>query len=507
MQATGNFLCIWKYLFAYFEISGPEQRGKYAVCLKAMDLNLVRNPSAAIKAKVQVITLLCILLAACGQNNEHALAEPVVKEGGRASHANKVQLNSVGKESVRKFSPYGECLGRWTFNAVGTKGLEWAVPTSFGKEDPFDYLYGHFDDGTGRGSIEFVSKGLRISMAILGPTTTALRQSILDYRDRMNSHSLAGFQRQLEDQLEEERLIRRNKTLATDETIAAMKAERRATEQSIAEIKAGRYQSKIELGVPNATAFRSDTKASNTFIRGAVALDGHIAVFKAMLLGLTDPTTPNDAEWVEAEASIKDLVSRLRGRQLHEIPREHGLCLPHAFIKDDGQTAHKISASFRFAEYPALIYTANFETIPVGQGSLGTMIKAGGRSATGLFSSLPDGVSVTQRLGPRSAKIGALSAEQGGIVMESREAGNTREGYYVYTGYAGRPGSQLLPGIEVEMESVWRSRYPKLQADPPPYREARSRYDALLKSFHIRSTYQSTPEAELPRDGRGGGGS
>ncbi|WP_373376695.1 T6SS immunity protein Tli4 family protein [Cupriavidus nantongensis] len=452
--------------------------------------------------KGKVVALFLLLIAACGQDNGRTIEGRRSDRGTEQDNlANEVALASIEKESSSRIPSASECLGRWVFNAGAGKSFAWAVPTKLREnDDAFDSLYGRFDDGTGRGSIEFVSQGLRISLAIFGPTTAALRQSILGYRDRMNSHSLAGLQRQLEDQLGEEKLIRGNKSLATAETIASMESERRATERSIADIKADRYQPKIELGVPNATAFRSDTKASNTLIRGAVTLDEHIVVFKAMLLGLAEPTAPSDIEWAKAEASIKDVVSRLRARQLHEIPRDPGLCLPYAFIKDDGRSAHKISASFRFSEDPALIYTANFETIPAGQVSLSTLIKAGGRSATGLFARLPDGVTVTQRLGPRSAKIGALSAEQGGIVMKSTEAGNVWEGYYVYTGYGGRPGSQLLSGIEVEMESVLRRRYQKLQADPPPYQEAQSRYDALLESFHIRPT-NATP-ADRSKSGK-----
>ncbi|ATJ89272.1 hypothetical protein RSP816_15640 (plasmid) [Ralstonia solanacearum] len=113
----------------------------------------------------------------------------------------------------------------------------------------------------------------------------------------------------------------------------------------------------------------------------------------------------------------------------------------------------------------------------------------------GLVGNSPEGMKVTQRLGPRPVKIGALTSEQGGVIVQAQRSGKPpREGYHAYAGNAGWSGSQILPTIEVVMESASREAYPKLNADAPPYAEARPRFDALLKSIRLRPTTPPMPE-------------
>ncbi|MEF9402118.1 MULTISPECIES: hypothetical protein [Ralstonia solanacearum species complex] len=142
-----------------------------------------------------------------------------------------------------------------------------------------------------------------------------------------------------------------------------------------------------------------------------------------------------------------------------------------------------------------MIYKLNFAAVPAGTPSATTLLNATGRSMAGLVGNSPEGMKVTQRLGPRPVKIGALTSEQGGVVVQAQRSGKPpREGYHAYAGNAGWSGSQILPTIEVVMESASREAYPKLNADAPPYAEARPRFDALLKSIRLRPTMPPMPE-------------
>ncbi|AXW64013.1 hypothetical protein CJO94_19780 (plasmid) [Ralstonia solanacearum] len=389
-----------------------------------------------------------------------------------------------------------ECLGRLMFDVPNGANFEWAVPSGASKYGAYERLSQYFDNGTGRGRIEIETPELRTVFAVYGPVTPKLRDEFLNDRKRMNEASLRGRFESLKSQEEDEDLYRRRPELLGPNTKENLAESRRKIERDIADLKADRYQKAVDLGRPDSAAYRSDDqKLASSYLRGSIVLGRHLVAFESMLRGLKNSEDPTEAQWTAAEGALRKLIGQLQARDLYEIPKERGFCLPYAFLRDEGTFGNEISASFRLADSPAVIYKLNFAAVPAGTPSATTLINATGRSMAGLVGSSPDGMKVIQRLGPRPVKIGALTSEQGGVVVEAQRPGKPpREGYHAYAGNAGWSGSQILPTIEVVMESASRERYPKLNADAPPYAEARPRFDALLKSIRLRSTVPPMPE-------------
>jgi hypothetical protein len=95
---------------------------------------------------------------------------------------------------------------------------------------------------------------------------------------------------------------------------------------------------------------------------------------------------------------------------------------------------------------------------------------------------------ITQRIGPRSAKLGGLTATQGGFAARIAPAGEKPfEAYSVLTGYGGWEGSDELPFIVVEMNSKSAKAAPELKSNPPPFKTSMARHEALLQSIRLRN--------------------
>ncbi|WP_231890069.1 T6SS immunity protein Tli4 family protein [Ralstonia solanacearum] len=392
-----------------------------------------------------------------------------------------------------------ECLGRLVFDVPSGTNLEWAIPSKATTYGAYERLSQYFDNGTGRGRIEIETPELRTVFAVYGPVTPTLREEFLNYRVYMNAAKLRGRLSALKSQEEDEGLYRKKPELLGPNTKENLAESRRKIEQDIADLKADRYRKAVDLGRPDSAAFRSDEYTQGaSYLRGSIVLGTRLVAFEAMLLAdIPTHERPTEAQWTAAEDALRKLIGQLQARDLYEMPKERGFCLPYAFLRDDGTFGNEISASFRLADSPAVIYKLNFAAVPAGTPSATTLINATGRSMAGLVGGSPEGMKVTQRLGPRPVKIGALTSEQGGVVVEAQRPGKPpREGYHAYAGNAGWSGSQILPTIEVVMESASRERYPKLNADAPPYAEARPRFDALLKSIRLRPTTPPMPELE-----------
>ncbi|WP_244159863.1 T6SS immunity protein Tli4 family protein [Cupriavidus alkaliphilus] len=385
-----------------------------------------------------------------------------------------------------------ECFGRQIVDIPSESTFYWAI-LSKASDGGFENLSQRFNDRTGRGNIEIETKELLTQFAVYGPITEELRKFFFSYRANSNEALLRNLGRALKVLQEREKLFRQNPP--GPNTMANLGAEIAATKKSIADLKADQYRKSIDLGRADSLAFRAELKAAKPYLHGAVVLGEHIVAFQSMLRGFENYVEPTEAQWVAAESAIRKLINQLEPRGLYEIPKDRGFCLPYAFLRDDGTYGNKISTSFRFADSPAVIYTLSVASIPGGGASETTILNATGRSSTGILSQLPENTTVKQRLGPRPSKIGALTSEQGGIVVETKRQGHPPlEGYHVYTGYAGWAGSQILPTIEVTMESAARAAYPRLATDAPPYEQARPRLDALLKSIRLRPTTPPMPE-------------
>ncbi|WP_230585643.1 T6SS immunity protein Tli4 family protein [Ralstonia solanacearum] len=447
--------------------------------------------------------LMAIALMTFGCSS-HA-GETVLKEvevtnrlGDRVKIPNPSQEDRLEATAPGYATPTGgrlECLGRLMFDVPNSTNFEWAVPSGTSKYGAYERLSQYFDNGTGRGKIEIETPQLRTVFAVYGPITPALLDAFLNYRAHMNEATLRGRLDSLKIQRERIEMFRQSPELLGPNGGERLAEELKKTEQDIADLKADRYQKVIDLGRPGSVAFRTNIKDSVAYMRGSIVLGKHLVAFESMLRGVGWYEQPSEAQWTSAEAALRKLIGQLQARDLYKIPKERGFCLPYAFLHDDGTFGNEISASFRLADSPAVIYKLNFAAVPAGTPSATTLLNATGRSMAGLLGNSPEGMKVTQRLGPRPVKIGALTSEQGGVVVQAQRSGKPpREGYHAYAGNAGWSGSQILPTIEVVMESASREAYPKLNADAPSYAEARPRFDALLKSIRLRPTTPPMPE-------------
>lgn len=440
-------------------------------------------------------------MVACGQSSQ---AHEPKTTMGTDRFGNRVEIPNPSREARLAASAPGyispensrmECLGRVVFDAPEGASFEWAVSSKTSEFGTFESLIQHFDNGTGKGYLQLETKELRTVFGVYGPVSRRLSDEFLTFRAMENEALLRNSLRSLKAQKEKAERFRPNPP--GPNTMANIAAEIAKIERNIADLKSDRYRKVVDLGRPHSMAFRHDQRRGGvSYLRGAIILGQHLVAFESMLRGdIPQFEEPTEAQWQVAENALRKLISQLKPRSLYEIPKERGFCLPFAFLADDGTYGNKISSSFRLADNPAVIYTLSVAAIPGGGASETTILNATGRSAAGLLSQLPENTTVKQRLGPRPAKIGALSSEQGGIVVEAKRPGQPpREGYHVYTGYAGWAGSQILPTIEVVMESAARASYPKLTMDAPPYEQARPRLDTLLKSIRLRPTTPPMPE-------------
>ncbi|MGN6261537.1 MAG: T6SS immunity protein Tli4 family protein [Ralstonia sp.] len=451
--------------------------------------------------------LATIALVACGQGG-HA-QEPTPKEvevtnrfGERVKIPNPSKndrLEATAPGYVTPAESRSECLGRLVFDIPRNTNFEWAIASTSSKQGPYEQLRQYFDNGTGRGRIEIETPELRTQFAVYGPVTSELREKFLNYRTRVNRATLDGLLSAENRKKADIEMYRRDPKLGDNSIREMLAGDLKKIEQDIADIKADRYQKAIDLGRPESAALRSDQHTQGaSYLRGSIVLGKYVIAFESMLLAdIPVNEVPTEAQWTAAESALRKLIGQLQARDLYEIPKERGFCLPYAFLRDDGTYGNEISSTFRLADSPAVLYSLNFSAVPAGKGSVMTLINAAGRSMTGLIGESPEGMKVTQRLGPRPVKIGALTSEQGGVVVQAQRSGKPPlEGYHAYAGNGGWSGSQILPTIEAVMESASRERYPKLNADAPPYAESRPRFDALLKSIRLRPTTPLMPELE-----------
>ena len=196
------------------------------------------------------------------------------------------------------------------------------------------------------------------------------------------------------------------------------------------------------------------------------------------------------------EGEFAAFLKKFRPRAANEIPSEIGLCVPFGFIQDDGTTESAITQSFRMPDAPGVIYTietgshARSRTVPA--------IKAIGTASVGEMGTAEEEeikTSITERIGPRAAKIGGLSATQGGVAARIAEPGiEPYETYQVFTGYSGFPDAEALPFIHVKMSTVTMQMAPELKQNPPPFKQSLQRYESLLQGIYLRPTTPAMPD-------------
>ena len=202
-----------------------------------------------------------------------------------------------------------------------------------------------------------------------------------------------------------------------------------------------------------------------------------------------------------------DFVRRFRPRAMYEIPTEPGVCIPYGFIPDDGTGDYQVKVAFRFKDHPGvaydfntgLAYDARLRNSPgnhyVSNLPEPSMFRATTLGLTGLLGGGAVAGRMEKSIGPRTAKIGAIDASQGGFSIITGEADGPKvPSYTIYTATNGFPDVHILPFIVLEVSSYTRKQFPTLPEDPPPFDETMARVDTLLKSIRLRPTSPPMPE-------------
>ncbi len=390
-------------------------------------------------------------------------------------------------QRVRSYAPtpvagmQRECLGRLAFEV--RSGTEWAADRL---EKIEDGEIVEFSDRLPGDRQERLAYGdLRIWVS--GPATHADMEAAREQRafSERGSGAEAWEKGIAEDEAELES-VRKNRS----EEVVAM-FERRLAE-SREKLENARHQKRLDFGMPDELSY--DTGRGQIRIR--FLMQGHIFTFVRNHSMLRDGDPRRDAMLAE----LRDVLSRFRTRAPDEVPEEPGVCLPYAFIADDGTGDYHTHASFRYPDRPGIVYSIDTGYRPPdGQrGAAQLPIPAPVR-----VLSYPAAITEVFRgrvrdvypITPRGARIGPYSADQGGLSVNVAKVGEPDiHTYTIFTGLQGIASLQTWPFIGIEANSYTRLQYDQLAENPPPQSETQARLDALLKSMHLRRTTVESPE-------------
>ena len=180
-----------------------------------------------------------------------------------------------------------------------------------------------------------------------------------------------------------------------------------------------------------------------------------------------------EAPFDERVKAFKSLLQRFEYRPLYQVPDKPGLCIPHGFIADDGQTHFNAEVSYRYTDSPGVIYT--LATGIEGERNFNPnspTLEATARSTVAGLMGAVHGRKL-KALGPKQVSIGARAGVMGGIVSTEGVPG-----YSVYAGTSGWAGSRILPRITLNMRSFDRATVPdELKVDPPAFEQSMQRYE------------------------------
>jgi hypothetical protein len=190
-----------------------------------------------------------------------------------------------------------------------------------------------------------------------------------------------------------------------------------------------------------------------------------------------------EASFDERVKAFKSLLQRFEYRPLYQVPDKPGLCIPHGFIADDGQTHFNAEVSYRYTDSPGVIYT--LATDIEGERNFNPnspTLEATARSTVAGLMGAVHGRKL-KALGPKQVSIGARAGVMGGIVSTEGVPG-----YSVYAGTSGWTGSRILPHISLNMRSFDRATVPdELKVDPPAFEQSMQRYEQTLNSIRTRA--------------------
>ena len=200
------------------------------------------------------------------------------------------------------------------------------------------------------------------------------------------------------------------------------------------------------------------------------------------------------------KARAKDFAARFRARRPYEIPTEPGVCLPNAFIADDGKTSYDFQHSFRFKSAPGVIHTLRTgkndaltlpkyrtDTFDMEDKLYGAHLPPlGGRWGPAATQQKMQIIELTQTfVGPYETSYAGFSVHPAFNGKLSKE-----RNFHIVSGISGLPESDVVPFIYYEMNGFTQGMDSSLKTPVPPLEQSLKVMHTVLKSIRLR-----TPES------------
>lgn len=366
-----------------------------------------------------------------------------------------------------------ECLGRLVFEVPARPKFEWGLPKRVRNNTSilgFSRILRGGEDA------------IRIANVNVVVAAEATSETIREMQRIAGVHKSIALQ-------DYDETIRRRLALAKSQValtkepnykddpqqVAALLKDAEERRQEAEELKASKQEfdkdwHPTDWGLPDSTGYIAGPTLYAFVLRGGFA-------FQFMSTG-----GEGEAPFDQRVVAFKDLLSRFEYRPLYQVPNKPGLCIPHGFIRDDGQGHFQAEVSYRFTDSPGVIYT--LATAVEGERNFNPtepLLEATARSTVAELLGNGYGRKI-KAIGPKGATIGARPAVLGGIyTLEGTP------GYSLYAGARGWDHSQVLPFVSLNLRSFDRETAPDdLKVNPPPFEQSMKRFDLTLSSLRTR---------------------
>lgn len=366
-----------------------------------------------------------------------------------------------------------ECLGRLVFEVPAQPKFEWGLPKRVRANTSilgFSRILRGGEDAIRIANVNVVvaaeatSETIREMQRIAGVHKNIALQDF-DENIRIERLSAKDFTEQLETPE-----IKADSVRTADYKKAMQDALNNAEALAASKREFNKDWHPTDWGLPNSTGYIAGPTLYAFVLRGGFA-------FQFMSTG-----GEGEAPFDQRVVAFKDLLSRFEYRPLYQVPNKPGLCIPHGFIRDDGQGHFQAEVSYRFSDSPGVIYT--LATAVEGERNFNPtepLLEATARSTVAGLLGNGYGRKI-QAIGPKGTSIGARPAVLGGIyTLEGTP------GYSLYAGARGWDHSQVLPFVSLNMRSFDRETAPDdLKVNPPAFEQSMKRFELTLSSLRTR---------------------
>lgn len=107
----------------------------------------------------------------------------------------------------------------------------------------------------------------------------------------------------------------------------------------------------LKSDIPKAKVYEHDLGIEDAHILGSKNIPFQVLLWRKQRIYYFNMSIPT----ANSAQRIKDLIARFEPRELYQVPKGPGVCLPYGFIHDDGKTGFSVKNSLRFTNTPNVI--------------------------------------------------------------------------------------------------------------------------------------------------------